>query len=53
MQIHCHTPESNTLDDFFSKDLLPNEYGGKAGVTEEIRRGWIDRIVENRYRLYL
>lgn len=47
-QIHCHNVDSNTLDEFFSKDLLPNEYGGKAGAIEDIRQGWMERIIENR-----
>lgn len=30
------------------KDLLPNEYGGKAGTIQEIKNNWIQRIVDKR-----
>ncbi|KAL4717265.1 hypothetical protein ACJJTC_017152 [Scirpophaga incertulas] len=33
--IHFHTPKSNTLHNFFSKDELPEDYGGTNGKMED------------------
>lgn len=46
--MHFHTPNSNTLEEFVPKDLLPNEYGGKAGTIEEILSDWIQKVEDHR-----
>lgn len=48
LQIHFHYPNSNTLDEFVPKDLLPNEYGGQGGTIEDIKNDWIKRIEDKR-----
>lgn len=35
--MHFHKPNSDTLYKFVPKDLLPNEYGGKAGEVSDIK----------------
>lgn len=47
-KIHFHEANSNTLDKFIPKDLLPFEYGGKAGTIEEIKANWYKKVVEQR-----
>lgn len=48
LQIHFHVPDSNTMDKYVTKDLLPNECGGSAGTIEEIKTYWLKRAVEKR-----
>lgn len=47
-KIHFHEANSNTLDKFISRDLLPNEYGGKAGTIDEIKADWYKKVVEQK-----
>lgn len=47
-KIHFHEANSNTLDKFISKDLLPNEYGGKAGTIDELKAYWYKKVVEHK-----
>lgn len=37
IQMHFHKPDSDTLYKFVPKDLLPTEYGGKAGDVKDIK----------------
>lgn len=36
LQIYIHTDNLDKLYEFVPKDLLPNEYGGKAGNFEDL-----------------
>lgn len=47
--MHFHTPNSNTLDEFVAKDLMPNEYGGRAGTIQDIHSDWIKKVEDHRY----
>lgn len=46
--IHTHLPHSETLYDYVSKDLLPEEYGGTAGKICDIKAWWLKKIMEHR-----
>ncbi|XP_014256783.1 alpha-tocopherol transfer protein-like [Cimex lectularius] len=46
--LHFHQPESKTLYDFVPKDILPDEYGGKAGTVSEIKETWKSKVEKNR-----
>ncbi|KAL0870640.1 hypothetical protein ABMA27_005598 [Loxostege sticticalis] len=46
--IKFHEPNSDTLYSDIPQDLLPDEYGGKAGTIEELKRYWIKRIEAKR-----
>ncbi|KAL4717047.1 hypothetical protein ACJJTC_016934 [Scirpophaga incertulas] len=46
--IKFHEPNSTTLYKDIPQEILPVEYGGKAGTIEEIKRYWIKRIEAKR-----
>ncbi|KAM3965553.1 alpha-tocopherol transfer protein-like [Aphomia sociella] len=46
--IKFHEPNSETLYKDIPQELLPDEYGGKAGSLEQIKRYWIKRIEAKR-----
>lgn len=46
--IHFHQPNSTTLYDYVSRDLLPIEFGGNSGSIEEPKWYWINRTDEHR-----
>ncbi|CAH2087459.1 unnamed protein product [Euphydryas editha] len=46
--IKFHEPNTDTLYEDVPQDLLPLEYGGKAGSIEQIKRYWIKRIEAKR-----
>lgn len=46
--VHTHLPNSNTLYDYVPKDLLPQEYDGGAGKIPDIKKWWIEKIMEHR-----
>lgn len=48
LQIHTHVPNSSTLFDFVPKDILPVDYGGEAGNVADIKKWWMDKIMEHR-----
>ena len=39
-QLHFHQPGSTTLFDYIPQDILPTEYGGKAGTVADIKGTW-------------
>lgn len=43
-------PNSETLYEYFPKDMLPEEYGGKAGPLQSLRDKWIRILKEKRYK---
>ncbi|XP_075979371.1 alpha-tocopherol transfer protein-like [Anticarsia gemmatalis] len=46
--IKFHEPNSNTLYSDISQDILPTEYGGKAGSVDSIKRFWIKKMEAKR-----
>lgn len=46
--IKFHEPDSDTLYKDIPQDILPTEYGGKAGSVDQIKREWIKRIEAKR-----
>lgn len=46
--IKFHEPNTDTLYQDVPQDLLPFEYGGKAGSIDQIKRYWIKRIEAKR-----
>nr|XP_024216567.1 alpha-tocopherol transfer protein-like [Halyomorpha halys] len=46
--LHFHQPGSTTLYDFVPQEILPNEYGGKAGAVADIKETWKARVEKNR-----
>ncbi|RZB41008.1 alpha-tocopherol transfer protein-like [Asbolus verrucosus] len=42
--IHFHLPNSETLYDYISKDVLPVEYGGNVGRLSEMKNEWIQKV---------
>ncbi|KAL1506222.1 hypothetical protein ABEB36_005621 [Hypothenemus hampei] len=46
--VHTHLPNSCTLFDFLPKELLPIEYGGEAGSIQDIKKWWLEKIMEHR-----
>lgn len=49
--MHFHLPDSDTLDKFVPRRLLPKEYGGEQPTIAEIKREWIKRVEAHRYIL--
>jgi len=49
--IHFHAPGSETLYKFVPLEMLPNEYGGKAGSLKVLKKDMVDKL--NTYRDYL
>ena len=47
-RIHTHLPESDTLQKFVPKDILPSEYGGSCGSIEIIREFWLEYLETHR-----
>lgn len=47
-QIHFHLPNSSTLDEFVPRDLLPNDYGGRAGFVADLKRDFVAQIHQHR-----
>lgn len=45
---HYHLPNSDTLEKFFPKHLLPIEYGGKTGTTAELKYKWMKHVEGHR-----
>ncbi|XP_053611375.1 alpha-tocopherol transfer protein-like [Plodia interpunctella] len=46
--IKFHEPNTDTLYKDVPLELLPDEYGGKAGTVEQIKRYWVKRIEAKR-----
>jgi len=46
--LHFHQPDSNTLDKYVDPEILPEEYGGKAGTVSDIKETWKAKVEKNR-----
>ncbi|KAM7347102.1 alpha-tocopherol transfer protein [Cochliomyia hominivorax] len=46
--IRFHVPNSDTPYEYFPLDMLPNEYGGKAGSLKDLKTFWLDKLQEKR-----
>lgn len=44
-----HTPGNDTLDKYIPRDMLPEEYGGKAGKVDDLKKYWVDVLRSKRY----
>ncbi|KAJ6616101.1 Clavesin-1, partial [Pseudolycoriella hygida] len=42
--IHFHAPGSDTLYKFVPLEMLPNEYGGKAGSIEVLKKDMMEKL---------
>lgn len=43
-----HAPGSDTLLNFFPREMLPNEYGGSAGPINDVKEFWLKTFIEQR-----
>lgn len=48
-----HTPDSETIFEFIPREMLPEEYGGKAGPISVMKEFWLKKFYENRWTLLL
>lgn len=46
--LNFHSPNTSTLFDHVPQELLPNEYGGKAGSMCDIKRSFVQQVEKNR-----
>uniref|UniRef100_W8BTC1 Alpha-tocopherol transfer protein n=2 Tax=Ceratitis capitata TaxID=7213 RepID=W8BTC1_CERCA len=46
--IHFHLPNADTPYKHFPRDMLPAEYGGKAGSVSELKEKWVKLLAEKR-----
>jgi len=46
--LNFHLPNTTALYDYVSQDLLPNEYGGKAGSMKDIKKSYVKQLEEHR-----
>jgi hypothetical protein len=46
--LNFHAPNTTTLYDHIPQDLLPNEYGGKAGSMIDIKRNFVKQVESQR-----
>lgn len=46
--LHFHLPNSSTLDAFVPRELLPDEYGGRAGRVADLKRVFVEQIQQHR-----
>ncbi|XP_032691499.1 alpha-tocopherol transfer protein-like isoform X2 [Odontomachus brunneus] len=47
-KFHIHNGGGEELYAYMNKDILPNEWGGKAGTLRELNAAWRERIEKNR-----
>ncbi|XP_039277743.1 alpha-tocopherol transfer protein-like [Nilaparvata lugens] len=47
-RIHIFSGDHTELYKFIPQDILPNEYGGKAGSRDELSKAWLKRIESER-----
>ncbi|XP_078033163.1 alpha-tocopherol transfer protein-like [Augochlora pura] len=47
-KFRVHSGGGETLHSFMDKDILPNEYGGKAGTLDELNDSWRKKIEKNK-----
>ncbi|EEZ98182.1 alpha-tocopherol transfer protein [Tribolium castaneum] len=43
--LHFHLPNSETLFDYVSRDVLPAEYGGNVGKLSEMKDEWVKKVL--------
>lgn len=43
-RVYVHTGGSECMTDFFSKDILPKEFGGNAGTMTELNNAWQKKL---------
>ncbi|KAF6207948.1 hypothetical protein GE061_016397 [Apolygus lucorum] len=46
--VHFHQPDSTTLYQYIPQEILPEEYGGKAGTVSDIKETWKARVEKER-----
>lgn len=46
--LNYHLPNTTTFNDFIDIDLMPNEYGGKAGDMKDIKGNFIKGLESQR-----
>ncbi|KAH8386917.1 hypothetical protein KR093_003475, partial [Drosophila rubida] len=46
-QMHYHVDGMESLYELIPRDMLPNEYGGKAGSMDELKAQWLQKLDEN------
>lgn len=46
--LHFHATNTNTIEKFIGKDVLPVEYGGTGASLKDIKSYWRQKITENR-----
>lgn len=46
--IRFHVPNSTTLYEFVPLELMPNDYGGKAGYVADIKKEFLKQINDRR-----
>ncbi|XP_067635502.1 alpha-tocopherol transfer protein isoform X2 [Eurosta solidaginis] len=46
--IHFHLPDADTPYQHFPRDMMPDEYGGKAGKIAELKQKWVKLLMEKR-----
>jgi len=49
--LHFHKPGSDTFNKFVPKDLMPTEYGGKAGDVADLKQDFLNKVIK--YRDYI
>ncbi|EZA55687.1 hypothetical protein DMN91_001755 [Ooceraea biroi] len=47
-KFHIHNGGGEELHAYMDKDILPNEWGGKAGTFRELNAAWREKIEKNR-----
>lgn len=47
-KFHIHNGGGEALHAYMNKDILPNEWGGKAGTFQELNAAWRQKIEKNR-----
>ncbi|XP_070154942.1 alpha-tocopherol transfer protein-like isoform X2 [Polyergus mexicanus] len=48
LEFHIHNGDGEELYAYMDKDILPNEWGGKAGTFQELNAAWQEKIEKNR-----
>lgn len=46
--LNYHLPNSSTFHELIDQDLMPNEYGGKAGRLQDIKNNFIKQMESQR-----
>ncbi|XP_050297166.1 alpha-tocopherol transfer protein-like [Anthonomus grandis grandis] len=46
--VHTHLPNSSTLNEYVPESHLPTEYGGTVGDIQDLKKWWVDKVMEHR-----